>query len=208
MSVDRLRVILIGGTSHAGKSTLAGTLAEQLGWEHLSTDHLASHPGRPWRPRPDMLPPHVTAHYLTLGVDELVASVLTHYRETVWPLAENLIREHAEQPSARRLVLEGSALLPRKVAGLGIGGVAALWLTGEAGLFERRIRARSRYEATADIGRAAIDKFTQRTLAFDRVIMDEVARLDLPRLDVGDGIAVDTLAALCLDRARAQLSPA
>ncbi len=38
------RVILIGGASHAGKSTLAGRLAEQLGWTSRSTDCLANIP--------------------------------------------------------------------------------------------------------------------------------------------------------------------
>ncbi len=39
--------ILIGGTSHAGKSTLAQSLAAKLGWNYLSTDKLARHPGKP-----------------------------------------------------------------------------------------------------------------------------------------------------------------
>ena len=42
------RVILIGGSSHTGKSTAAREIAGRLGWSHLSTDSLARHPGRPW----------------------------------------------------------------------------------------------------------------------------------------------------------------
>ena len=48
-----LKVILIGGSSHVGKSTVSESLAETLGWSHLSTDRLAAHPGRPWRPAPE-----------------------------------------------------------------------------------------------------------------------------------------------------------
>jgi hypothetical protein len=44
------RVVLIGGTSNVGKSTLAQAVAERLGFEYLSTDGLARHPGRPWPP--------------------------------------------------------------------------------------------------------------------------------------------------------------
>ena len=42
-----IRVLLIGGPSHTGKSTLAETLAAELGWNHVSTDSMARHPGRP-----------------------------------------------------------------------------------------------------------------------------------------------------------------
>ena len=41
-----LRVILIGGSSHVGKSTLAQSLASKLGWRYISTDSLARHPGQ------------------------------------------------------------------------------------------------------------------------------------------------------------------
>lgn len=43
-----LSTILIAGTSHVGKSTLAGLLSERLRCEAISTDSLARHPGRPW----------------------------------------------------------------------------------------------------------------------------------------------------------------
>lgn len=47
-SINETRVILIGGSSHAGKSTLAQALAAELGWSYGSTDKRARHPGRPW----------------------------------------------------------------------------------------------------------------------------------------------------------------
>lgn len=47
-----MKVILIGGSSHAGKSTVAESLAAKLGWSYLSTDRLAAHPGLPLR-RPE-----------------------------------------------------------------------------------------------------------------------------------------------------------
>jgi 2-phosphoglycerate kinase len=42
-----VRVLLIGGTSNVGKSTVAQAVAKKLGFEVLSTDKLARHPGRP-----------------------------------------------------------------------------------------------------------------------------------------------------------------
>ncbi len=46
--INETRVILIGGSSHVDKSTLAQSLTAKLGWNYLSTDNLARHPGRPW----------------------------------------------------------------------------------------------------------------------------------------------------------------
>ena len=69
---DNLRVILISGPSHAGKSTLAHSLSLKLGWSRKSTDKLARHPGRPWTINQKPVPEHVTEHYLSLSVDELI----------------------------------------------------------------------------------------------------------------------------------------
>src|SRR5215468_118437 len=64
--LTNLGVILIGGTSHTGKSTVAKRIAERLGAICVSTDSLARHPGRPW-PAAREVPPHVVEHYLQLG---------------------------------------------------------------------------------------------------------------------------------------------
>lgn len=56
-------IILIGGTSHTGKSTLAEFLAAELESINISTDKLALHPGRPWKERPEEIPLHVKEHY-------------------------------------------------------------------------------------------------------------------------------------------------
>ena len=70
-----IKVLLIGGTSHVGKSTIAKRLAAQLGWNHLSTDQLARHPGRPWRNDELPVPSDVIAHYSRLTTTELVDAV-------------------------------------------------------------------------------------------------------------------------------------
>ncbi len=189
------RVILIGGSSHVGKTTLAGRLAERPGWSARSTDYLARHPGRPWRHPPDTLPPHVGEHYLSLDVEDLIASVLGHYRG-LWPVVETIIREHAEDSSKSCLVLEGSALLPDLVARLAIPGVSAVWLIGDEGLFPSRIHAESRYEEAEGDIRAMIDKFVARTVRFNGMIQDDVARFDLPSITVDADSSVEALAGL------------
>ena len=112
------RVILIGGSSHSGKSALSESIAANLGWNRISTDTLARHPGRPWRPEPGQVPDHVAEHYLSLSVDQLIKDVLHHYRVNVWPKVEKIVASHINDPSRGRLIIEGSALWPELVATL------------------------------------------------------------------------------------------
>lgn len=133
-SGHELRVILIGGSSHVGKTTLAQHLGSELGWSHISTDSLARHPGRPWRKTPETVPEDVAEHYLSLSEEELVADVLRHYR-SMWPDIETMVRSRVIDPSTERLMLEGSALWPESVANLNLDEVAAIWLTATDGYF-------------------------------------------------------------------------
>jgi hypothetical protein len=190
-------ILLIGGSSHAGKSTLAARLAEARGWACRSTDKLARHPGRPWRPAGEAVPPHVAEHFGRLSTDELIGSVMAHYRGAVWPLAEALIRDHAARGEG--LVLEGSALWPPAVAALRIPVVSAVWLTAGPDLFEARILSGSGYGAAPPEDRLLIEKFLARTIAFDRAMTREAARLGLPSLRVDpDADDLDALAARSL----------
>ncbi|MFH9266170.1 hypothetical protein ACH4KN_18205 [Streptomyces sp. NPDC017546] len=132
-----VRVVLIGGTSNTGKSTVAEAVAERLGFEHRSTDGLARHPGRPWRTPEHEVPPHVAEHYGTLTTDELLASVLDHY-ERLRPRIEKLITDRAGA-GAPGLVLEGSALWPTWVARLTGPRTAAVWLTAVDALGPARV---------------------------------------------------------------------
>lgn len=85
------KLILIGGTSHAGKSTLGRRLAGDLGWNYLSTDQLARPPGRPWKAGTQPVPTDVVEHYTDRSVTELVDSVLSHYRKIVWPIVDAIV---------------------------------------------------------------------------------------------------------------------
>ncbi len=206
LSTDRggPRVILIGGSSNVGKTTLAAHLARRPGWRRASTDYLARHPGRPWRPAPEQVPPHVAEHYLGLTTEALIASVQAHYR-ALWPRIEAMIGEHAEDPALERLVLEGSALWPEAVAGLHMPAVSAIWLTADDRLFETRIHAESRYAEADERGRSMIDKFLERTRRFNLAMMREVRRLGLAYVEVDEAMDVGAVADICLSRARALL---
>jgi len=179
-----VRVVLIGGTSHTGKSTVARAVAERLGFDCRSTDLLARHPGRPWR-RPDWeVPPHVAEHYATLGVDELIRSVLDHYAR-LWPTIEDLITDGANGDGPG-LVLEGSALWPDRVAGLTVPGTRAVWLTADDAVLRGRMHASARYGEASDEERHLVDKFLARAGRFQTLMTRAVDDHGLTRLDASD----------------------
>ena len=193
-----LRVILIGGSSHAGKSTVSESLAATLGWTYLSTDKLAAHPGRPWRRTPgDKVMDIVAEHYLNLSVDELMEDVLRHYRTNVWPQVEELIASYVDDTSASGLVLEGSALWPEFATSLDFDRVGALWLTTAEETFRQRIYTNSRYSTKSGREREMVDKFLERTVAYNTRMVEVVNRRGFNLVDVMDSNATD-LAERCL----------
>ncbi|MET8772122.1 hypothetical protein [Streptomyces sp. NPDC004658] len=197
-------MVLIGGTSNVGKSTVAQVVADKLGFECLSTDGLARHPGRPWRTPQREVPAHVAEHYGSLTVDELITSVLGHY-ERLWPRIEELITARAAEGSGSKgLVLEGSALWPVRVAGLRVSRTAAVWLTADDALVRARVYAAGRYEAATDEEQRLMDKFLARTERYQTLMIDAIDRRGLARLDAGGGLSVAELADTVLAEADAQ----
>ena len=197
-------MVLIGGSSHAGKSSLAGSLAASLGWIHISTDTLARHPGGPWKPEPEKVPDDVAEHYLSLSVDELIADVLRHYRVNVWPKVKAIVASHVDETSASRIVLEGSALWPEFLTTLELDRIAALWLTASEEVFRRRIRHGSMYHSKSCRERTMVDKFLERTLAYDSQMVEVVNRRGLILVDVLQSNVAELtdrcLRALCMDQ--------
>ncbi|HEY2709885.1 MAG TPA: hypothetical protein VGI95_17695 [Caulobacteraceae bacterium] len=192
-----VRVALIGGTSHVGKSTTALALVERLGWDYVSTDKLARHPGRPWRTAPDVVPPHVTEHFGTLRTDELMASVLAHY-QGMWPMVRELIIARAGDTTTERLVLEGSALWPEQVDELRLAGVRPVWLTASDALIETRMLRESGYASATEEGQRLIRSFLARTLAYNTAMMAAVRRLGLPFVEVTAVTSVADAVQACL----------
>ncbi|MFJ3772820.1 hypothetical protein ACIPX0_14110 [Streptomyces sp. NPDC090075] len=203
--MDSLKVVLIGGTSHTGKSTVARALADRLGFGCRSTDGLARHPGRPW-PTPDwQVPPHVDEHYRSHTVDELIDSVLGHY-ERLWPRIEELVTAHARaEPDTAGLVLEGSALWPASVVRLAVPHTAAVWLTADEGVLSARMHAGCDYDRMPARERPPVDRFLARTLRYQTMMLDTVARLRLDHLDTGTGRSPEDLAAAVLAVAEGQV---
>jgi shikimate kinase len=188
-------ILLIGGTSHTGKTSLARALAERLGRAHCRTDKLARHPGRPWSAPGRTVPPPVAEHYLGLEPDALLTDVLRHYRENAWPQVRQIVADADEAP----LVLEGSAVLPGPAAQLLPGRAAAVWLTADADVLRSRIHTSSARNTRQDRERLMIDRFLARTLLFDQHVRTEAERLGLATLDVTGADSPADLADRCIE---------
>ncbi|MET9531174.1 AAA family ATPase [Streptomyces sp. NPDC006649] len=189
-----VRVVLIGGTSNVGKSTVAQVVADRLGFGYLSTDGLARHPGRPWRTPEQEVPEHVAEHYASHTVDQLISSVTEHY-ERLWPRIRELITEHAAgRRAGGGLVLEGSALRPARVAGLTVPRTAAVWLTASEAVIRGRVRKAGRYREAADHERLLMDRFLARGVRYQALMLEDADRLGLDRIDAGSGRTAGELA--------------
>lgn len=192
-----IRVVLIGGTSHVGKSTLAQALAAELGGDHVSTDSLARHPGRPWATNHGPFPEHVATHYLSLSLDELSTKYLRHYQR-LWPRIEEIVATRAADSGARPLVLEGSGVLPHRVAALKTPNTAAVWLTASAGTLRNRIYSASRFDDLAADEKIIVEKFLGRTERYDQIILSAISSLGFTSIDTSAAPSTADLIQQCL----------
>ncbi len=200
--IPNVRVILIGGSSHVGKSTVANSLAVMLGWTQISTDGLARHPGRPWRPEPEKVSDLVAKHYLSLSTAELLEDVLLHYQFNVWPKIEDIVATHLRNAPEAGVVLEGSAIWPDFVKGMKLDNVGAFWLTTGEEVFRKRILSESQYRCKSPKERAMVDKFLERTLAYDALMTEIVNRNGYVLVDVQQS-SVAEIVERCLSRLKA-----
>jgi len=191
--MERIKLILIGGTSHVGKSTLGRRLAEERAWDCLSTDQLARHPGRPWKVGEGRVPDDVVQHYTELSVPELAESVLLHYRNNVWPVVDAIIHSRLNNPFDIGLVLEGSAILPDMCSMAEYARVGAMWLTAPDHLIAGRIKQSSRYETSTAAERRLVDAFLERSIAFNRIIKDSAESNGQSVVDASSGTVFETL---------------
>ncbi len=179
-SINETRVILIGGSSHVGKSTLAQYLAAKLNWNYRSTDKLARHPGKPWiQANKKIIPEHVVEHYKNLSTEALFSDVISHYEKNVLPQVENIVG------SEEYIILEGSALYPGLVKNLvNEKGVKAMWLTASEQLFRNRIYQESNFDNVGEDEKYLIEKFLQRTLLYNQRMIETVENLGFIYIDV------------------------
>lgn len=178
MSQIQKNIILIGGTSHTGKSTLAEFVGAKFGLTNISTDKLARHPGRPWKERLEEIPLHVQQHYFNLSPRELLVDVVKHY-EKIWPIVLSVIESYTNH-----LVMEGSALLPKLVHSINWKEITAVWLTASNQFLKDRIYKSSNYFNKSLKEKYLIDQFAARAIAFNHLVLKEVKSFNLLFLNV------------------------
>lgn len=189
------KTLLIGGTSHLGKSTLAQQLTSRFEAKTVSTDHLARHPGRPWKASIDLLPTHVIEHYETLDTNELVQNVLTHYQKQ-WPKIQSII-DVFDGPF---LIIEGSAIGPSWVATHLKEEVMGIWLIAKPELIQERIYQNSGYEERSEREQFLIDQFCLRSIRFNELVFEDVKQYALPYLEIDFQTSRTELAQLCITK--------
>ncbi|MGI9450765.1 MAG: hypothetical protein ACR2QH_09045 [Geminicoccaceae bacterium] len=186
---NRISCLLIAGTSHTGKSTLAMSIGEALGWSILSTDKLARHPGRPW---PTVLPP--IAEYYARLTSETIYQFLLHHHQNMWPHIRRLIQDHRDNEIP--FVLEGSALRPEYIASQAAPETMIVCLHADHAFLRHRMYRQSGYEQLEQDHQAIVDKFIERSLRDNDENLSAARDHGLQCIDARDQEAVDRFRAI------------
>lgn len=178
-----MKGLLIGGTSHCGKSTLARQVGDVLGLPVQSTDGLARHPGRPWLG----IPAPVAEFYQSLSHETIYWFLRVHHTN-LWPLLAHEIGRQLAGPSG--FVMEGSALRPEYLASLGRDDVLTLCLHADAEFLAERIRRESDYEAREQGLRQLIDAFIVRSVRDNEEVIAAAREHRIWLVDAADTMAM------------------
>lgn len=184
-SRKRLRIILIAGTSHVGKTSLARRLSEALNWEAKSTDELGRHPGRPW---PEVRPP-VAEFYERLESETIYWFLRVHH-DNMWPAIERLIEDRVRARSC--LVLEGTALRPESMASMLSDEVAGICLHADGDFLRERMLREGKYRQAETTVRILMDRFIERSLRDNAEIRKAARDHGLRLVDAADPAAVES----------------
>lgn len=194
-----LSTILIAGTSHVGKSTLAGLLSERLRCEAISTDSLARHPGRPW----PGIPAPVEEYYSQLSAETIHWFLKIHH-QNIWPLIRTMIDNRSG--TGTPAIFEGAALRPELISPLLGSTVAGVFLHAGNDFLLERMRSHAQYEdATAD-KRRIMDAFIERSLRENTDMLASAREHHVPVVDVTQPQAFEILLTDLAARAQAPLS--
>ncbi|MEL6437316.1 MAG: hypothetical protein AAFP99_11045 [Pseudomonadota bacterium] len=178
-----VRVLLIFGTSHVGKTTLAKEVAAARNWDHVSTDALARFPGRPW----PTVRPAVAEYYTRLSAKAMYWFHINHHRN-MWPLMQSRIDQAVATGSG--LVMEGSALRPELFPASFDKRVAAIGLHASARWLRQRIEDNSDYASRKAPEQAMIDAFIERSVRDNAAIIEAAQEHGFALTDAADSDAI------------------
>ncbi|CUX15660.1 MULTISPECIES: hypothetical protein [Agrobacterium] len=194
-----LSTILIAGTSHVGKSTLAGLLSDRLGCEAISTDSLARHPGRPW----PGIPTPVEEYYTQLSADTIHWFLKVHH-QNIWPLIRSLIDNSCN--TGNPAIFEGAALRPELISPLLGSAITGVFLHAGNDFLLERMRSHARYDDATASQRRIMDAFIERSLRENTEMLASAQQHNVPVVDVTKPQALETLVADLAARAAASSS--
>ncbi len=176
--------LLILGTSHVGKSTIAARLGQATKWPVIATDSLGRHPGRPWTGVPEP----VLAFYVHLTGDTIDWFLRAHH-QNMRPLIGAAIA--TARAAGHGFIMEGSALRPEYLDGWNIGEALTVCLYARPDMLRERIRAQSAYTTRSDRTRLCIDKFAERSIRDGQALVASARRHRVPVFEVRDQAAAD-----------------
>ena len=163
-------VLLIGGSSGTGKSTVAQALARKLGISHLLVDDLRIAVQAVTSPA--QLP---ALHYFLTMEDPSVLTPeafmegLNGVGQALIPALREVISHHVAVPAVGRLILEGDGILPEFVNSLTLSDVNGRALMD----VEKKVRAVFLYESEET---QLLDNFMARQRCFNRSTSAEQRR--------------------------------
>jgi 2-phosphoglycerate kinase len=189
-------VILIGGTSGAGKTTLGRSLAIKLGITSLTIYDLMvatravttpeSHPGLHIMSTGDSI-----GYFTNTPPEKLIADARMQH-EATWPAVEKVIRSHAADWGSP-IVIDGWAMHPGWVDSLGLENVRSFWLVTEPAVLEARERKNTDFFGNSSDPETMLRNFMNRSYWYNDLVMAEATSLNLKVLKQDGNISVDTL---------------
>jgi 2-phosphoglycerate kinase len=175
--------LLIAGTSHVGKSTLSAAIGVALDVEVLSTDKMASHPGRPW----PKVRPHIAEFYSVLSHDSIFLFLLNHHKN-MWPSIKRTLLQH--QVSEKKCIIEGCALRPEYIKNLSIPENLCVCLHAPPDFLRQRIHFNCGYVGLTDSHQSVVDTFVERTIRDNSANVVAAKEWNIECIDASDLLAV------------------
>jgi 2-phosphoglycerate kinase len=198
------KIILIGGTPGAGKTTLGRNLAIKTGVTSLTIDDLKiatralttreSHPGLHIMSTGDSV-----GYFTTTASDKLIADAKVQH-EATWPAVEKVIRSHAADWGSP-IVIDGWAMRPDWVAKLALDNVVSYWLHVKPEVLEQREKQNMDFFGQSADPERMLRNFLGRSYWFNEFVKEQAGSLGLPVLEQDGTVTVEELCEQVLRRA-------